>query len=174
MTISYFANVNLVTNSTASPLANVTYTTNRNIYSYEPGQLWKAYGIGIGVAVLCALIGFRAMLVDGAPFKNSWSTIFLATRDPQLTSLFNGSDDHMAGAEPVPALIKRATMVYTRSGFHLRDRGNGFEPLFRVEMNPDWTREGRMKAFRLIIQQVRPMRMTTSRSLAMSSGETSA
>ena len=129
VTISYFANANLVTNSTASPLANVTYTTNRNIYSYEAGELWKAYGIGIGVAVLCALIGFRAMMVNGAAFKNSWSTIFRTTRDPELASLFKGSDDHIAGAEPVPASIKRTNMVSTRSGFHLHNSRQGFEPV---------------------------------------------
>ena len=144
VTMSLFANVNLITNSSASPLANVTYTTNRNIYSYEPGELWKAYGIGIGVAVLCVFIGFRAMFVSGAAFKNSWSTIFRTTRDPELASLFSGRDDHMAGAEPVPSSINRATMVYTRSGFQLHNSRQGFEPVSSGKV-PETTNEGTLE-----------------------------
>ena len=121
VTMSYFSNPSLTTNASTSPIASTTYSVTRNVYSYDASELWKAYGSGIGVACLCVLIGFRAMLLNGATYKNSWSSIFRSTQAADFSSLFRNATDDLDGAEPAPPTVKNASVIYTREGFRLHE-----------------------------------------------------
>ena len=123
VTLSYFSNAALTTNSSTSPTASVRYDTYSNHYPYEPKSLWITYGIGIGLALLCALIGVRAIVISGATFKNSWSTIFRTTRATELNNLLETPGDK-DDASPTPWRIQQAIVVYSKKfGFQLGSRG---------------------------------------------------
>ncbi len=120
VTLSYFSNPALTTNSSSSPTVPVTYATYQNHYAYEPQSLWIAYGTGIGLSLLCALVGARAIIVSGATFTNSWSTIFRTTRAPELRNILDDTPEAMDGAQPTPHRVRQAVVVYLKyCGFQL-------------------------------------------------------
>ena len=119
ITLSAFSIAGLTTNSSASPVTAVEVGTYRNVYTYDAGALWKAYGTGIGVALLCAVIGLRAMLVNGKTYKNSFSTVLRTTRARDFDRLFTEQKD-FDGTEPVPKHITDAVIIYMEDGFRLQ------------------------------------------------------
>lgn len=70
-----------------------------NIYDYDPRDLWIAYGIAAGSALLCVIFGIYAIWRNGDTYQNVFSTFLRTTRDQALQNLIDPSDN---GAEPLP------------------------------------------------------------------------
>jgi len=83
-------------------------------FVYQPRALLIAYGISAGLALICILMGVRALLQNGASYTSSFSTIVRVTRDPALSRLIADEDD-LQGAEPVPKHISRVEVRLGRS-----------------------------------------------------------
>ncbi|TLD20763.1 hypothetical protein PspLS_08552 [Pyricularia sp. CBS 133598] len=64
----------------------------RNFYSYEAVFLWQAYSVAIAAALLCVIVGMHSYVANGYSASNSFSTILLATRNPDLDCLLSGKD----------------------------------------------------------------------------------
>ncbi|KAI6263723.1 hypothetical protein MCOR27_002085 [Pyricularia oryzae] len=64
----------------------------RNFYSYEAVLLWQAYSVAIVAALVCVVVGMHSYVANGYSASNSFSTILLATRNPDLDCLLSGKD----------------------------------------------------------------------------------
>jgi hypothetical protein len=91
----------------------VTVHDPQNVYTYEPAQLWLAYGIAILANVLCLLLGVIAVHRNGFSYSNDFTTIMRTTRNPNLDLLVPEAESN--GAEPVSKWTKSGTLTYRRS-----------------------------------------------------------
>lgn len=81
---------NIFSNKTAKLPVNVE--TTRNFYSYEATSLWQAYSVAVAVALACGVLGLHSFLANGYNATNSFSSIMLATRNPELDRLALNGD----------------------------------------------------------------------------------
>ena len=81
---------------------------------YEPRTLLIAYGVSVLFALVCILMGVHALLLNGASYTNSFSTIVRVTRDPALSRLIV-DEGGLQGAEPVPKHVRRVVLRLGRS-----------------------------------------------------------
>ncbi len=101
------------TDAAGIPLTDVTVFYPQNIYTYEPQQLWLAYGIAIAANILCLLVGLYAIHRNGLSYNSDFLTIMRTTRKHNLDLLVTEADSN--GAEPAASRMKKGTLTYTRS-----------------------------------------------------------
>lgn len=82
--------------------------SNFNIYTYNPRDLWLAYGIAAGSALVCVVFGTYAMWRNGAGYQNVFSTFLRTAREQALQSLIDPTDN---GAEPLPSDLAEASII---------------------------------------------------------------
>lgn len=95
---------------------NVTLPLYQDIYVYSAIKLWAAYGVAVFLAVLAILLGFVTMLLSGASYSNSFSTIFLAVQGATVSEKIGDHD--MAGEDPLPKRLATAQVSFV---FPVRD-----------------------------------------------------
>jgi len=87
----------------------VNVITSENIYSYDPRDLWLAYGIACGASLLCALLGLYGVWRNGGvSYQNLFSTFVRTTREDSLRNLV---EPHDRGSEPLPRKFAEAKIV---------------------------------------------------------------
>lgn len=92
----------------------------RNLYSYNPRDLYIAYGAGLGATLVCLAIGIFALLRNGCSYTNEFSTLIRVTRDASIEGIVPRI--HRSGADPLPRVLGR-----TRMQFHVSADGkDGF------------------------------------------------
>ncbi|PKX88316.1 uncharacterized protein P174DRAFT_465245 [Aspergillus novofumigatus IBT 16806] len=78
--------------------------TNRNYYFYGSTVLLAAYMSALAVTIACVVVGFFALRRNGVPQNNSFSSVLMTTRNPELDRLAVG---HCLGFEPLRGILIR-------------------------------------------------------------------
>jgi hypothetical protein len=88
----------------------ISVLTSVNIYSYEPRDLWLAYGIACGATLLAALLGLLAIFRNGGVgYQSTFSTYIRTTQDQGFKELIGPAD---RGAEPLPKRLADASVRF--------------------------------------------------------------
>ncbi|KAB8079297.1 hypothetical protein BDV29DRAFT_199877 [Aspergillus leporis] len=66
--------------------------TYRNYYFYGPTALLGAYMSALAVTIACVVVGFFALRQNGVPQNNSFSSVLMTTRNPELDRLAGDID----------------------------------------------------------------------------------
>ncbi|KAJ6592652.1 hypothetical protein B0H19DRAFT_1365061 [Mycena capillaripes] len=61
-------------------------------FAYDARRLWLVYGLGLGCALLCDLVGVIALVRNGAGGGGGFSDFLRATRNPELNEINLGAD----------------------------------------------------------------------------------
>jgi hypothetical protein len=94
-------------------LTNVTFTTNENVYVYDRGTLWTAYGLATFFSALATIWGLLLMLWTGIPYSFSFSTVVRAARTADMS--IHVSTEEGEGDEPLPRNLAEANIVFQGS-----------------------------------------------------------
>lgn len=84
----------------------VTFHEFQNIYEYDSATLWIAYGTATFFATFAVVIGLTMIIVSGASYDTSFSTVVRVSRHAQLTTTVTASDS--SGHQPLPKHLARA------------------------------------------------------------------
>ncbi|KAF8860857.1 hypothetical protein BDZ45DRAFT_550322, partial [Acephala macrosclerotiorum] len=103
----------------------VNFKSNINIYAYNKYNLALAYGTAILVTILSALVGIKALLVNGVSHGTSFSSILCSTRNETLDNMTMGSS---LATKPLRKEIKHTKLMFGV----LNRNGNDHEPIRRV------------------------------------------
>jgi hypothetical protein len=88
----------------------ISVLTSVNIYTYDPRDLWLAYGIACGVTLLAALLGLFAIFRNGGVgYESTFSTYIRATQDYSLKEMIGPTD---RGAQPLPKRLADANVKF--------------------------------------------------------------
>lgn len=80
-----------------------------NVYSYSPRDLWLAYGLACGAALLSSLLGVYGIWRNGGVgYQNIFSTYIRTTRDQVLREMIDPGD---RGTEPLPKQLAEASII---------------------------------------------------------------
>jgi hypothetical protein len=111
ITLSMFSSDSqLLKSPTDADSVSAIVTTYPNKYVYEPFDLWLAYGVAIGVTLVCLTFGYDAIVRNHeATYSNRFSTILRTTRSEQFDDLVDEGDD---GSDPIPARIASARLLH--------------------------------------------------------------
>lgn len=90
----------------------MTRATYHTIYTYAQLELWLAYGLAIGSSTLACLIGYIALVGNGAAFSNDFSTILRTTKHAELTVELKDGDT--AGHDPLPKYLANAKVRFRK------------------------------------------------------------
>ncbi|KAK1256362.1 hypothetical protein MKX07_008621 [Trichoderma sp. CBMAI-0711] len=99
ITLSLFSNPELLRSVGNSTTGNVTIWTSLNEYSYNPRNLYIAYGTGIFVTLAVVIVGLACIGASSNAYKSSFSTILRTTRNEELDLLVPAGET--SGAEPL-------------------------------------------------------------------------
>jgi hypothetical protein len=98
--------------------------TYRNYYFYGPTALLGAYMSALAVTIACVVVGFFALRQNGVPQNNSFSSVLMTTRNPELDRLAVG---HCLGSEPLKGDIDKVLLQFGEvEGANLRHRHAAF------------------------------------------------
>ena len=86
----------------------VTSRISRIVYIYSARRLWLAYGLGLVLTLLVAIVGCWNVISADASYTNRFSTVLRTTRGLELDALV--ATDYRNGEDPVPRAIKRARL----------------------------------------------------------------
>jgi hypothetical protein len=87
----------------------VNVLTSVNVYSYNARDLWLAYGIACGAALLSTILGVYGIWRNGGvAYQNVFSTYIRTTRDQVLGGIIEPGD---RGTEPLPERIAEASIM---------------------------------------------------------------
>ncbi|KAK2616877.1 hypothetical protein QQS21_000255 [Conoideocrella luteorostrata] len=78
-------------------------------WHYQSRNLWLAYGLAISAATVGALLGLRALHLNGVAYDTSFSTTLLTTRNITLDQLALGSS---LGAQPVNEDVLKTKLMF--------------------------------------------------------------
>ncbi|TKA57864.1 hypothetical protein B0A55_12513 [Friedmanniomyces simplex] len=95
-------------------LTTLTVETYENVYAYAARTLWIAYGLAILSTVLAVMIGFTSLILAGASFDGSFSTVLRVGRTARLTEEMRDGDGD--GHQPLPKHLKTARLIVDDSG----------------------------------------------------------
>lgn len=88
---------------------SVNVTTSVNVYTYNPRDLWLAYGIACAAILVSTLLGTYAMWCNGGVgYQSIFSTYVRTMRNPELQNLVDVND---RGAEPLPKKLAEASII---------------------------------------------------------------
>jgi hypothetical protein len=89
--------------------ANVTSLAYHNIYVYAQSTLWISYGLAIAFTIVAVGVGFVAIVLNGASYKNSFSTVLRVSRTAVLSKEVKESEGD--GTEPLPPHLANSRVV---------------------------------------------------------------
>ncbi|KAF4440706.1 hypothetical protein FACUT_3244 [Fusarium acutatum] len=139
--ISLFSNSKLLQNDTAASHGNITYLTTQIAFSYEPRNLFIAYGLGLLASAVIVIIGLLCIKSASASYATTFSTILLTTRNPDINTIVPAAET--SGAEPLSKQLGDTRLVLRRQGHRLEGMGEDMVTLFAVDSMPD--EKGRQK-----------------------------
>ncbi|KAH8724907.1 hypothetical protein GQ44DRAFT_727405 [Phaeosphaeriaceae sp. PMI808] len=111
ITLSMLATSSLIMNTTvaANNAVPVNILTSVNVYSYNPKDLWLAYGIACGAALLSTILGIYGIWSNGGVgYQGIFSTFIRTTRNQVLGDLIDPNDH---GTEPIPKKLAEASII---------------------------------------------------------------
>jgi hypothetical protein len=107
--------------NTTVKVMDLTY---RNYYFYGRTALLGAYMSALAVTIACVVVGFFALRRNGVPQNNSFSSVLMTTRNPELDRLAVG---HCLGFEPLKGDIDKVRLQFGEvEGANLRHRHAAF------------------------------------------------
>lgn len=87
----------------------MTLPAYHNVYIYSRSTLWIAYGLAIAFSVVSVLLGLSVMVMNGASFDDSFSTILRVSKTAELMTEFRSEGED--GRLPLPAYLEKARLV---------------------------------------------------------------
>lgn len=93
-----------------SPLGNVTVWTAQNEYSYNPRNLYIAYGIGVFITIVVVIVGFVCIYTSSQSYGASFSTILRATRNEKLDELVTTRDT--LSSQPLSKKLAQRRLIF--------------------------------------------------------------
>lgn len=100
----------------APPPATVTFHKYHNIYIYSKWKLWLPYGIAILLTAIAVIVGFIAILLNGASYRDEFSTVFRVAKGAEIKP-GDIQDEDLDGKDPMPKYLSKVK-VYLRAGKH--------------------------------------------------------
>ncbi|TVY70853.1 hypothetical protein Focb16_v000107 [Fusarium oxysporum f. sp. cubense] len=140
-TISLFSNSKLLQNDTAASHGNITYLTTQIAFSYEPRNLFIAYGMGVLASAIIVIVGLLCIKSASASYATTFSTILRTTRNPDIDTIVPAAET--SGAEPLSKHLGDTRLVLRRQGRRLEGIDEDMVTLFAVDSIPD--EKGRQK-----------------------------
>ncbi|KAI1018643.1 hypothetical protein LB503_005539 [Fusarium chuoi] len=140
-TISLFSNSKLLQNDTAASRGNITYLTTQIAVSYEPRNLFIAYGLGVLASAIIVIIGLLCIKSASASYATTFSTILRTTRNPDIDTIVPAAET--SGAEPLSKHLGDTRLVLRRQERKLEGMGEDMVTLFAVDSTPN--EKGRQK-----------------------------
>jgi hypothetical protein len=134
VTISIFSDVQFLQNDTVASYGPITRFSAQNAFSYEPRNLFIAYGIGILFSMIIVIYGLLCIRSASASYANSFSTIVRTTRNPGLDAVVPNAET--SGAEPLSKNIGKIRLKLRRQGKGL-EGGSDEATFFAVELKSD-------------------------------------
>ncbi|EWZ89434.1 hypothetical protein NW765_015437 [Fusarium oxysporum] len=140
-TISLFSNSKLLQNDTTASHGNITYLTTQIAFSYEPRNLFIAYGMGVLASAINVIVGLLCIKSASASYATTFSTILRTTRNPDIDTIVPAAET--SGAEPLSKHLGDTRLVLRRQGRRLEGMDEDMVTLFAVDSIPD--EKGRQK-----------------------------
>ncbi|CAG7558758.1 unnamed protein product [Fusarium equiseti] len=140
VTISLLSNSEFLQNDTNISRGPVTRFSAQNAFSYEPRNLFIAYGIGILFSLIVVIFGLLCIISASASYTSSFSTILRTTRNPELDAVVPSAET--SGAEPLSKHLSNVRLVLRRQGNGL-EGGDDQSTFFAVDTKPDDVKEAR-------------------------------
>ncbi|KAL6791487.1 hypothetical protein GGI42DRAFT_335764 [Trichoderma sp. SZMC 28013] len=110
ITLSLFSNPDLLRSIDNSTTGNVTVWTSLNEYSYNPRNLYAAYGTGIFATFAVVIVGLACIGVSSTSYRSSFSTILRTTRNEELDMLVPRGET--SGAEPLSNHLANSNLSF--------------------------------------------------------------
>ncbi|KAF4457781.1 hypothetical protein F53441_354 [Fusarium austroafricanum] len=125
-TISLFSSSQFLQNQTAASRGPITRRSPQIAFSYEPRNLFIAYGTGIVFTAFIVTGGLLCIKSASASYANSFSTILRTTRNRDLDTVIPAAET--TGAEPLSKHLGNVRLVLRRQGHSLgiNDEGRAF------------------------------------------------
>jgi hypothetical protein len=101
ITLGLLSSPAYTTNASASPVVPVSVIRQMNTYSYNPHDLFLAYGLAIFAALIAVACGSVAVWRSGRSYGSDLSTVLRETRDRRLDRVFRVEDEGSSGADPL-------------------------------------------------------------------------
>lgn len=122
-------------NDTAASRGNITYLTTQIAFSYEPRNLFIAYGLGVLASAIIVVIGLLCIKSASASYATTFSTILRTTRNPDIDTIVPAAET--SGAEPLSKHLGDTRLVLRRQERKLEGMGEDMVTLFAVDSMPD-------------------------------------
>ncbi|KAF5689603.1 hypothetical protein FCIRC_1298 [Fusarium circinatum] len=122
-------------NDTAASRGNITYLTTQIAFSYEPRNLFIAYGLGLLASAIIVVIGLLCIKSASASYAATFSTILRTTRNPDIDTIVPAAET--SGAEPLSKQLGDTRLVLRRQGRRLGGMDEDMVTLFTVDSIPD-------------------------------------
>ncbi|KAL7941455.1 hypothetical protein V8C42DRAFT_335183 [Trichoderma barbatum] len=119
ITLSLFSNPELLRSLDNSTLGNVTAWTPLNEYSYNPRNLYAAYGTGIFATLAVVIVGLAFIGASSHSYRSSFSTILRTTRNKELDILVPHGETN--GAEPLSKPLAKTNLSFRYHALVHRD-----------------------------------------------------
>ncbi|KAH9886789.1 hypothetical protein F4778DRAFT_773891 [Xylariomycetidae sp. FL2044] len=112
MTISTLSSAALRRPEADAPPVDARTWRSVNVFSYQPADLYIAYGTGLLASALCVAWGLLVTLrrQNSASYSKSFSTIVRTTRSGALDALVPARD--RKGEDPAPKALRRVRLVF--------------------------------------------------------------
>lgn len=127
-------------NDTSLSRGPITRSSTQNAFSYEPRNLFIAYGIGLLFSLIVVMFGLLCIKSASASYTNTFSTILRTTRNPELDAVVPSAET--TGAEPLSKHLSNVRLVLRRQGNGLGG-GDDQATFFAVDTKPDDVKEAR-------------------------------
>lgn len=114
---------------------NITYLTTQIAFSYEPRNLFIAYGLGLLASLVIVIIGLLCIKSASASYATTFSTILRTTRNPDIDTIVSAAET--SGAEPLSKQLGDTRLVLRRQGRKLEGMDEDTVTLFAVDSMPD-------------------------------------
>ena len=119
----------------------ITRFSAQNAFSYEPRNLFIAYGIGLLFSLIVVIFGLLCIKSASASYTNSFSTILRTTRNHELDAVVPFAET--SGAEPLSKNIGNVRLLLRRQGRGLEDGGGDGATFFAVDSKLSDMKESR-------------------------------
>lgn len=93
-----------------STTGNVTEWTSLNEYSYNPRNLYAAYGTGIFATFAVVIVGLACIGASSTSYRSSFSTILRTTRNEELDMLVPRGET--SGAERLSNRLAKSNLSF--------------------------------------------------------------
>lgn len=122
-------------NDTTASHGNITYLTTQIAFSYEPRNLFIAYGMGVLASAIIVIVGLLCIKSASASYATTFSTILRTTRNPDIDTIVPAAET--SGAEPLSKHLGDTRLVLRRQGRRLEGIDEDMVTLFAVDLIPD-------------------------------------